>query len=60
MTGGAVEITEEHLVDGSKEPLNTTAALRLAWDRKHQPDLEVSGYLLQVLGGKVREVMRTG
>jgi hypothetical protein len=48
---------EEHLVDGSEEPLDTAAALRLTRYRKHQPDLEVSGYLVKVLGGEVGAVV---
>lgn len=56
MANIAVEIAEEHLVNGSEKTLDTAAALRLAWSRKHEPDLEVSGYLLQVLGGKVRAI----
>jgi hypothetical protein len=57
MTDIAIEIAEEHLVDGPEEPLDTAAALRLTRYRKHQPDLEVSGYLLKVLGGKVGAVV---
>lgn len=53
MTDIAVEIAEEHLVDGPKEPLDTAAALRLTWYREHQPHLEIGCYLLQVLRGKV-------
>jgi len=57
MTDIAIEIAEEHLVDGSEEPLDTAAALRLTRYRKHQPDLEVSGYLVKVLGGEVGAVV---
>jgi hypothetical protein len=57
MTDIAIEIAEEYLVDGSEEPLDTAAALRLTRYRKHQPDLEVSGYLVKVLGGEVGAVV---
>ena len=57
MTNIAIEIAEAHLVDGPEEPLDTAAALRLTRYRKHQPDLEVGGYLLKVLGGKVGAVV---
>jgi hypothetical protein len=57
MTDIAIEIAEEHLVDGPKEPLDTAAALRLTWYGENQPHFEIRRYLLQVLGGKVGSVV---
>jgi hypothetical protein len=42
----AVKIAEKHLVDGSKEALDTTAATRLAWYRKHKTNLQIGSDLL--------------
>ena len=51
-----VEITKEHVVDGSEEALNASAATWLAWNRKHQTHLMI-GSNLQVPGCEVSAVV---
>jgi hypothetical protein len=50
-------VAEEHVVDGSKESFDTVSALRLTKYREHQPVLEVSCHLLQVLEGEIGAIV---
>jgi hypothetical protein len=45
----AIKFTEEHLVDGTEETLDSATALRLARGRKYKPNLEIDGHLFNML-----------
>ena len=45
----AIKFTEEHLVDGTEEALDSATALRLARGRKYKSNLEIDRHLFNVL-----------
>jgi hypothetical protein len=48
---------EAHLVDAVHEALDLAPAAGLAGQGEHQPDLQLGGHLLQVVGGEIRAVV---
>jgi len=52
-----VQVTQEHLVAGSKEALDLASALWLAWSREDELHLEVDSDLFEMPGSEVRAVV---
>ena len=53
----SIEVTEEHLVDGSEKPFDASTSTRLTRSREHKPNLEIHCDLLDVRRCKVRAVV---
>ena len=53
----AIEFTKKHFVDSPKETFDPATALGLAWSRKDKPNLEIDGYLFNVLRGEIRSII---